>query len=213
MVSSDSLPMLNPITSLNVCLILDWPSHHHITTSCSHLPSRSISLDSSDQGDTIEMTRLVTPDSSYTWDTWPILDPGVTLRLRPYRSVTIYDVKASPSKLYPSTVASASENGVALFEESETGYIDQHVETYRTPSNVLSLAWLSDTLLAAGSRDGYIRFYDQRSGGNVLRLRHPSSVVHLRSADEYRVVAAGLENSVSSLHPLPPPLSIYLSSL
>ncbi|KAL9107531.1 MAG: hypothetical protein Q9187_008416 [Circinaria calcarea] len=93
-------------------------------------------------------------------------------------------------------VATATESGVLFLRESQTGYHDWLEDYYETKSHVFAVSWQSPSLLAAGCRNGVVWLYDRRSGGKVQRLKHPSAVTHLRKVDEFRVVAAGLQNNV-----------------
>ncbi|MCJ1374534.1 hypothetical protein MMC20_005766 [Loxospora ochrophaea] len=113
------------------------------------------------------------------------------------RDLTFFHSSPSPSA--QSTIAIATSHGVTLLVPRDDGYLRNFVHVvYHTTSNVLACAWLSSTVLAGGCRDGAVRLYDARSRGEAKRLQHPSAVCHLRRADEYRVVAAGLENSLQT---------------
>ena len=85
------------------------------------------------------------------------------------------------------------------------------------PGNCLALEFLGPHTLAAGSRNGIIRFaancvcslngsrtYDSRGQEKMertgLTIRHPSSISQLKQVNDHLMVVEGLQNSVLSLH-------------
>ena len=62
--------------------------------------------------------------------------------------------------------------------------------------DILAVEFLSDSLLAAGCRDGSFWLHDLRSEGKVQRLRFPSAITHIKGLDEHKALVAGMENNV-----------------
>ena len=142
------------------------------------------------------MTKLYEADQILSEETWPIIDQGFTLRLRPNPHSTFYDSSANPDRTCSTTLAIAADTGVHFLKESQIHYTGWLDDFQQTNSAVFSVIWLSSTLLASGCRSGAVWLYDQRSHGKTLRLQNPSSVTHIRHADEWRLVIAGLQNNL-----------------
>ena len=141
------------------------------------------------------MTKLYEADS---WETWPLIDQGVTLRLRPSSNIssTFYDSSANPDQTSSISLAIAADTGVLFLKESQIHYTDWLEDFHKTNSAVFSVNWLSPTLLTSGCRNGAVWLYDIRSQGKTLRIQHPSSVTHVKQADEWRLVIAGLQSNL-----------------
>ena len=67
---------------------------------------------------------------------------------------------------------------------------------HKTQSDILAVHTGLPKTILAGARDGAVWLYDLRSRESVRRLKHPSAVTGIRSADEYRVVVAGMQDQV-----------------
>ena len=94
----------------------------------------------------------------------------------------------------------------------------RNARSLNSPGSCLALEFLGPHTLAAGSRNGIIRFaaklclvadgsrtYDSRAQekkmeGTPLTIRHPSSISQLKQVNDHLMVVAGLQNSVLSLH-------------
>jgi WD40 repeat protein len=67
----------------------------------------------------------------------------------------------------------------------------------KTDSDILTVEWLSHTVIALGQRDGKIRLHDTRSTGSSHVLTHPVPIGKIRRADDpTRIVAAGIEDTL-----------------
>ena len=65
--------------------------------------------------------------------------------------------------------------------------------------DILSVEFLSDSMLAAGCRNGSFWLHDLRSEGKAQRLRFPSAITHIKGVDENKVLVAGMRNHVNAL--------------
>ena len=110
---------------------------------------------------------------------------------------TIFHSSANPDPTKVTTIAAGSDFGAFCLNGYLNGSSLVVDKFYETRSTVFSVAWLSSDVFSAGCRNGAIWLYDLRSGGRIQRIRHPSTVTHLRKADDLRLVVAGLQNNVS----------------
>ncbi|KAI9760848.1 MAG: hypothetical protein M1835_000088 [Candelina submexicana] len=189
-----SEPRAKPITS---------PTHSEIT-SINIGPTRTLVSTTlgGDADATITLTKLVEP--SQFDGTW--LDIGVHTMLHP-RDQTIWTSRPSQTD---GTIAIGTSTGMLLLKETNSNWTTVN-HALKSKTDIFALEFLSSSTIAAGGRDSSIRFYDQRSSGKALRLRHPSSVTGIRQVDEWRIVVCGLRNSMrlydlrSQPSPIPPP--------
>ena len=103
----------------------------------------------------------------------------------------------------PTDFAIASSRGLIVLdhyhEEEYIGLVAAATWVHKKKdSDTLSVEWLTPDIVLGGSRDGNIVLGDVRCQKAVYRLKHPSSVLHLRRVDNERIVAVGLMNSVRS---------------
>jgi hypothetical protein len=142
----------------------------------------------------IHLTQLVDPQNAASSQP---LDTGISTLMRPLGVSTIWTASPNPYRTsIDEIVAVGTSNGlITLDNESGTWRCSPLV---KTDSDVLSLDWLSPTVLAAGLRDASIMLYDSRNRDSIKRLRHASPVIGLRRADhESRLVVCGLSNSLA----------------
>ncbi|KAL9044015.1 MAG: hypothetical protein Q9214_002819 [Letrouitia sp. 1 TL-2023] len=63
-------------------------------------------------------------------------------------------------------------------------------------SDALSLDYQDHNVILSGYRNGSVGLWDTRSRASTVRLRHPSSVVHVRAMTGHRIAVAGLSNQL-----------------
>lgn len=93
-------------------------------------------------------------------------------------------------------LAVAGSRTLGLVTRQATGDWDYQT-VFKTPSDILTLDWLSETVLALAQRDGKIKLYDMRSGRSSHILTHRAAPVQIRRADNMtRMVVSGLHNTL-----------------
>lgn len=93
-------------------------------------------------------------------------------------------------------LALATCSALELVIRSPDGKWDSSA-TIETDADVLSVDWLSPTLVVFGKRDGRIHLYDTRSRDSSHILSHPFPVTKLKRADDpTRFVCAGAPDSL-----------------
>jgi len=103
------------------------------------------------------------------------------------------------------TTAAGTSSGVLVIKEAESQWDDTGLEL---PSDVYALEFLGRDLLACGCRDSGLRLIDTRipavhgSSNLSFTLRHISAITHVKQLNEYELVVAGLQNSVSDFSSL-----------
>ncbi|OKL57078.1 hypothetical protein UA08_07670 [Talaromyces atroroseus] len=60
--------------------------------------------------------------------------------------------------------------------------------------NLISVEWLSETVIASGFRNSSLYLSDLRSNGHSRRIKHPHPIEQIRKIDDYRLVCAGYES-------------------
>jgi hypothetical protein len=66
--------------------------------------------------------------------------------------------------------------------------------------NLISVEWLSGTVIASGFRNSYLYLSDLRSNGHSKRIKHPHPIEQIRKIDDYRLVLAGYKSVRSGLN-------------
>ncbi|KAF2688937.1 hypothetical protein K458DRAFT_385098 [Lentithecium fluviatile CBS 122367] len=111
-----------------------------------------------------------------------------TFSTEPRNSIALTDTE---------NLAVAASKSLLLFARSPTGGAWDFTTVLKTDSDILSVDWMSPTLIALGERSGKIRLYDTRSKGSSHILTHPGPVLRIRRADDpTRVVCAGMQDTL-----------------
>ncbi|KAI9800413.1 MAG: hypothetical protein M1833_003299 [Piccolia ochrophora] len=147
------------------------------------------------------ITPLCSPD---TVEAYGHLDNGSIEDYVLKKTSTLYCSAICPSGR---RVAIGSDRGVILMSQDSVGGSVQTLRNsdwkprpFNTISDVLATEFLDNHTIAAGQRDGYIQLMDVRMdgrGGRVLRVKHPSSVTHVRQVDASKIIACGLQSSLN----------------
>ena len=137
----------------------------------------------------------------------PVLRPDISVMMCfpncPH--TTLWASSAHPDESR-SDFAVATSDGTFLVEETETGYMISRHQWFSPnksgqvlATEILALDWLDSNVLLNGCREGTIRLWDVRTSGpesTSLRIRHPSSVNHVRRVNENIIVVAGLQDQL-----------------
>jgi WD40 repeat protein len=93
-------------------------------------------------------------------------------------------------------LAVAAQSSLMLFTRSPSGTWDS-TRVLETNNDILTVDWMSPTVIALGQRNGKIRLYDTRSRGSSHILTHPGPIGKIRRADDpTRIVAAGIQDTL-----------------
>ena len=93
-------------------------------------------------------------------------------------------------------LAVAASSSLRLFTRSPTGAWDA-TTVLETNTDILTVDWMSPTVIVFGQRNGKIRLYDTRSNGSSHILTHPGPVGKVRRADDpTRIVASGIQDTL-----------------
>lgn len=94
--------------------------------------------------------------------------------------------------------AIAASNGSLLISQSQARWCADIGDRYSGAPEVMAVDWLSPNVVIKGCKDGGVRLWDTRSGGESResRIQHPSQINHARRVDENTIVVAGLESQV-----------------
>jgi hypothetical protein len=132
--------------------------------------------------------------------------PFINQQFTPKRTSTIWAAAARPTSFMasPNSIAAtetenlavAASSSLILFTRSPTGAWDS-TTVLTASSDILTLDWLSPTVVTLGERSGRILLYDTRSRGSSHILSHPGPVVQVRRADDpTRILSAGLRDTL-----------------
>ena len=88
--------------------------------------------------------------------------------------------------------------GVLVVSGSQDRWTTEFSNGYPYSPVVAAVDWLSRNVVIRGDRDGGVRLWDLRSGGESResRIQHPSLINHARRIDDNTIVVAGLESKV-----------------
>jgi WD40 repeat protein len=97
----------------------------------------------------------------------------------------------------PLTIAIGTSAGLFDLTYTPGGYFASNSLYFRN-HDVRSMAWLSPNLLALGTRGGQVPFWDPRSRGHSVLLRHAASITSVHAADDpVRIVVSGFHNTMA----------------
>lgn len=119
---------------------------------------------------------------------------------------TIWTATLSPSSLNsvqdsivgspPNVISVGTSNGLFNLNYHPSGYTPDNTAFFQK-YDILAMSWLSPTLLALGSRSGLVPFWDPRSRGQSIVLRHESSITGVRNTSHRdQIVVSGLCDSL-----------------
>ena len=164
----------------------------------------------------IQIDRLVSPQtlSPYTRDplppelrnTVPELTTDGSVQLRMQSLFPIWAASACPCSTR-SDFALATERGTMLVVEDETGWGYGQYQLFANANNdnqstdVLAVDWQNINVVLSGCRDRTVRLWDVRVGephGTSLRLRHSSTINHVRKLNDNSIIVAGMERQLCS---------------
>ncbi len=107
-----------------------------------------------------------------------------------------------------SDFALGTDRGTILVVENQTGWVFGRCQPFENAINsdidhtdVLAVDWQSINVVLSGCRDKTVRLWDVRVGGlqgTTLRLRHPSTINHVRRLNDNSIIVAGLERQLCS---------------
>jgi hypothetical protein len=124
--------------------------------------------------------------------------PGVhqLFTFKQYSSIQDSAFRPTGSSDEPGILAVVAKGSLMLFTRSPAG--EWHFTTaFETDIDILTVEWLSHTVIVLGQRDGKIRLHDTRSTGSSHVLTHPAPVGKIRLADDpTRIVVAGIEDTL-----------------
>ena len=87
-------------------------------------------------------------------------------------------------------IAVGTSKEVLLYTDAEGRWNDQ--ERLPGKHDALDLAWLTPQTLAAGYRNGDLRLWDMRSGGDAIRLRRTGPICNVRRTADHGVGIHGM---------------------
>ncbi|KAA6409998.1 MAG: hypothetical protein FRX48_06612 [Lasallia pustulata] len=147
----------------------------------------------------IYLTKFIEPQTSWSEmsaiPTWPWLDAGVSILLRPTSQVTLWASAAQPSSSPTSTkFAIGTSSSIMLVDEAQGSWSAD--EVCASATDILAVDWLDENVVVAGGRDGTVRLWDARSRGKTTRLQFPSCISQVKAINGSRVVVAGLQDNL-----------------
>ena len=104
-----------------------------------------------------------------------------------------------------SDFALATDGGTILVVENQTGWGFGRHQSFENVNNsdlntdVLAVDWQSINVVLSGCRDKTVRLWDVRVGephGTSLRLRHLSTINHVRRLNDNSIIVAGTERQL-----------------
>ena len=104
-----------------------------------------------------------------------------------------------------SDFALATHGGTVLVVENQTGWafgrhqFFENVNNSDLKTDVLAVDWQGINVVLSGCRDMTVRLWDVRVGephGISLRLRHPSTINHVRRLNDNSIIVAGMERQL-----------------
>ncbi|KAL9071494.1 MAG: hypothetical protein Q9161_004211 [Pseudevernia consocians] len=121
---------------------------------------------------------------------WPIDLPLSTQEVK-------YQASAANPYSGDTSFAVATSNGATIaFVNEANSTMDASTKSSDT-SDVGDVDWKDANTVIQGCEDGLVRLWDLRSGGEVMRLQHPSPVNYAkRIVDENRIIVAGLQSQL-----------------
>ena len=138
-------------------------------------------------------------------DTVPELTHDGSIQLRTRRLTHFWASSACPHPTR-SDFALATNGGTILVVENQTGWGFGRHQLFENANNseidhtdVLAVDWQSINVVLSGCRDKTVRLWDVRVGephGTSLRLRHPSTINHVRRINDNSIIVAGMERQL-----------------
>ena len=131
-----------------------------------------------------------------------------SIRLRSPQRLTDFWASSACPNATRSDFALATSGGTILVIESQTGWVFGRHQLFENAINsdidhtdVLAVDWQSINVVLSGCRDKTVRLWDVRVGGlqgTSLRLRHPSTINHVRKLNDNSIIVAGMERQLCS---------------
>lgn len=131
-----------------------------------------------------------------------------SIQLRSSQRLTDFWASSACPDATRSDFALATFGGTIIVTENQTGWGFGGHQAFEHATNsdidyndVLAVDWQSNNVVLNGCRDKTVRLWDIRVGGlegTSLRLRHPSTINHVRKLNDNSIIVAGMERQLCS---------------